>query len=91
MSLMEQELLTLPEHPSSHSSLSWVRVVLVIHLNVFMFVSDLRQLVDGFFRVPRCPPPIKLTPRYYWNIVESGVKHLKPTTTAFKFRVMMSA
>jgi hypothetical protein len=60
MLLMEQELLTLPEHPSSHSRLSGVRVVLVIQLNVFKFVSDLRQ-VDGFFRVPRCPPPIKLT------------------------------
>ena len=24
------------------------------------------------------PPPIKLTPRYNWNIVESGIKHNKP-------------
>ena len=35
----------------------------------------LRQ-VGGFLRILRFPPPIKLnTPRYNWNIVESGVKH----------------
>ena len=31
--------------------------------------------VGGFLRVLWFPPPIKLTPRYNWNIVESGVKH----------------
>jgi hypothetical protein len=31
----------------------------------------------GFPQVLRFPPPIKLTPRYNWNIVESGVKHHK--------------
>jgi hypothetical protein len=41
---------------------------------VINFVSNLRQ-VGGFLRVLRFPPPIKLTPRYNWNIVESGVKH----------------
>jgi hypothetical protein len=41
---------------------------------VINFVSDLRQL-GGFLRVLRFPPPIKLTPRYNWNIVESGIKH----------------
>jgi len=30
-----------------------------------------------FFRVFRIPPPIK-PPRYSWNIVESGDKHIKP-------------
>jgi hypothetical protein len=44
---------------------------------VIKFASDLRQ-VGGFLRVFRFPPPIKL-PRYNWNIVESGVKHHKPT------------
>jgi hypothetical protein len=38
---------------------------------VINFVSDLRQIC-GFLRFP---PPIKLTPRYNWNIVESSVKH----------------
>ena len=35
-------------------------------------ISD-RSVV--FIRVLRFPPPIKLTARYNWNIVESGVKH----------------
>ena len=43
---------------------------------VIKFVSDLRQVV-GFLRVLWFPPPIKLTPRYNWNIVESGIKHHK--------------
>jgi hypothetical protein len=37
---------------------------------VIKFVSDLRQL-GGFLRFP--------PPRYDWNIVESGIKHHKPT------------
>ena len=41
---------------------------------VIKFVSDMRQ-VDGFLRFP---PPIKLTARYNWIIVESGVKHHNP-------------
>jgi hypothetical protein len=45
---------------------------------VIKFVSDLRQ-VGGFLRVLRFPPPIKLTPRYNWDNVESGVQHHKPT------------
>ena len=36
------------------------------------FVSYLQQ-VGGFL-----PPPIELTARYNWNIVESGVKHHNP-------------
>jgi hypothetical protein len=40
---------------------------------VIKFVSALRK-VSGFLRVLRFPPPIKLTPRHNWNIVESGVK-----------------
>ena len=43
---------------------------------VIKFVSDLRQ-VYGFLRILRFLPPIKLTSRYYWNIVEKGVKHHK--------------
>jgi hypothetical protein len=39
---------------------------------VIKFVRDLRQ-VDGFLQVLCVPQPIKLTQRYYWNIVESGV------------------
>ena len=41
---------------------------------VIKLVSDLRQ-IGGFLLVLRFPPLIKLTPRYNWNIVESGVKH----------------
>ena len=44
---------------------------------VIKFVSDLRQ-VGGFLRVLRFPPPIKLTPQYNCNIVESGVTHPSP-------------
>ena len=44
---------------------------------VIKFVSDLRQ-VGGFLRLLRFPPPIKLTPQYNWNIVESDVKHHQP-------------
>ena len=40
---------------------------------VITFVSDLRH-VGGLLRFP---PPMKLTPRYNWNIVESGVKYHK--------------
>ena len=39
---------------------------------VIQFVSDLRQ-VGGFHRFP--PPMKNWPPRYYWNIVKSGVKH----------------
>ena len=42
---------------------------------VIQFFSDLRQ-VGGFLRFPS---PTKLTSRYSWNIVESGVKHHKLT------------
>ena len=36
--------------------------------NVIKFVSDLWQVGGGFF----------LSPRYNWNIVESGVEHQNP-------------
>ena len=42
---------------------------------VIRFISDLWQSC-GFLWIFQFPPPIKLTPRYNWNIVESGVKHL---------------
>jgi hypothetical protein len=42
-----------------------------IQLYVIKFISDLRQ-VGGFLRVLRHPPPIQLTVRYNWNIVERG-------------------
>ena len=35
--------------------------------------------VCGFILVLWFPPPIKLMPRYNRNVVESGVKHHKPT------------
>jgi hypothetical protein len=41
---------------------------------VIKFVSDLWQ-VGGYLQDLRFPPPIKLTPQYNWNIVESGAKH----------------
>jgi hypothetical protein len=40
-----------------------------MQLYVIKFVSDLRQ-VGGFLQELRFPPPIKLMPRYNWNIVE---------------------
>ena len=51
---------------------------------VIKFVSYLRQ-IGGFLRVLRFPPPIKLTARYNWNIVESGVKQHKPNQTKLYF------
>jgi hypothetical protein len=41
---------------------------------VIKFVSDLRK-VGGFLRILQFPPPIKLTPRNNWHIVQSGVKY----------------
>ena len=43
---------------------------------VIKLVSYLRQ-VGGFLR---CPHPIKQTATIHLNIIESGVKHHKPTT-----------
>ena len=39
------------------------------------FVSDLRQVGGGFFRVLKFPPSIKLTATTYLKNDESGVKH----------------
>ena len=47
--------------------------VYLIQPYVINFVSDLRH-VGGFLRALRFLPPIILTPRYSWNIVESDVK-----------------
>ena len=44
---------------------------------VIKFVSDLWQ-VGGFLQVLRSPLPIKPTPQYSWNIVESCIKHYNP-------------
>jgi hypothetical protein len=46
----------------------------IIVLIVSFLFSHLQQ-VGAFLRVLRFPPLIKLTVRYSWNIVESGVKH----------------
>ena len=43
---------------------------------VIKFVRDLRQ-VGSFLRILCFPPPIKQTPRYNANIVDSDVKHIK--------------
>jgi hypothetical protein len=51
--------------------------VYFIQLYVIKFVSDLRQVGD-FLCVLWFPLPIKLTPRYSWNIIESGIKHHNP-------------
>jgi hypothetical protein len=48
------------------------------------FVSDLRQ-VDSILRVLRFPPPL-----YNWNIVESGIKHHKPTKPTLFLSVLRS-
>jgi hypothetical protein len=49
----------------------------VYNIYVTKFVSNLWQ-VDGFLRILRFPPPIKLIAMIYnWNITESGVKHHK--------------
>jgi hypothetical protein len=48
---------------------------------VIKFVSDLRQF-GGVLLVLRFPASIKKwSPRYNWNIFESGVKHHKPIQT----------
>ena len=44
---------------------------------VIKFFSDLLQVGD-FLRLLGFPQPIKLTPQYNWNIIESGVKHHNP-------------
>jgi hypothetical protein len=49
-----------------------------IQLYVIKFVKDLRQI--GRFLWVLWFPPVKL-PRYNWNIVESGIKHLHWTKT----------
>jgi len=49
---------------------------------VIKFINEFRQ-VDGFLWVLRFPPPIKLTARYSWNIVESGIKHHNPNPVIF--------
>ena len=44
-----------------------------------IFYYETKNNISGFLRVLWYPPPIKLTPRYNWNIVESGVKHNNPS------------
>ena len=57
-------------------------------------VSDLRQ-VGGFLRVLQFSPPVKLTARYNWTIVESGVKHhqtnkqIAKPTVGWKFKFIL--
>jgi hypothetical protein len=56
----------------------WVWISLWRGVLYTIFCDKVCQwLVAGrcFFRVLWFPPPIKLTPRYNWNIVESCVKH----------------
>ena len=48
-----------------------------------LIISDLRQ-VEGFRRVHRFPPPIKLTAQHIGNIVESGVVHEHKVSPIFK-------
>ena len=50
------------------------------------FVSDLRQ-VGGFLRVFQFP---SLMAWYSWNIVESGIKHHKPSQTCYKSEIITS-
>jgi hypothetical protein len=45
-----------------------------IQHHVIKSVSNLRQ-VGGLLLALRFPPLIKLTARYNWNSVDSGVKH----------------
>jgi hypothetical protein len=82
--LVEQEHLILPEHLSSPPVFSEVHVTWSLVLcecdsdyPFGIFKLFLRQ-IGGFVRVLRFTPTIKLTPRYNWNFVESGIKHHKP-------------
>ena len=59
-----------------------------IHHYVIKIVSDLWQ-VGSFLWVFRFPPPMKLTERHNWNIVESGVKHHKPNQTIYLELIMI--
>ena len=84
MPLVEQEHLILPEHLSSPPVFSEVHVTWSLVLcecdsdyPFGIFKLFLRQ-IGGFVRVLRFTPTIKLTPRYNWNFVESGIKHHKP-------------
>ena len=59
-----------------------------IYSNLLVYDLECVALsVTGLWQVGnflRFPPPIKLTPRYNWNIVESGVKH--HNNNSLKFR-----
>jgi hypothetical protein len=70
-----------PEAKCNVYNLMWapipVRRVYSIQHYVIEFVNDLRQ-VSCFHRALRFPPPLKLTPRYNWNIIESVTKHHNP-------------
>ena len=47
---------------------------------VYLIKHYVIKFVSGFLQVLRFPPPIKLTPRYNWNIVESRFKPHNPNT-----------
>ena len=53
----------------------WKRVSLIIEP---IFYYETKNNIGGFLQVLWYPPPIKLMPRYNWNIVKSGVKHHNP-------------
>ena len=53
----------------------WVPILLMVG-EVYSIHQVCQWLVA--LQVLRCPPPIKLTTWYNWNIVESGVKHHNP-------------
>ena len=68
VSLVEQELLTLPEHPSSNPVFSWVRVIRSLVLCV-MFCRSLFVLLSFFFgHCVVCPSSIYIFWLPLWNL-----------------------
>ena len=54
-----------------------VRIPFMSRCTRYIIICDKVCKVGGFLRALRFPP-IKLTAKYSWNIVESGVKHHNP-------------
>jgi hypothetical protein len=66
--------------PITTKVVSWNSVHIAVNSiqhYVIKFVSDLQQ-VSGFLQVLRLLHRLNLLPWYYWNIVESGIKHHNP-------------
>ena len=60
----------------------WVQIPIRRCVLDITLCDKVYQLLARFRWVLRIPPPIKVTPRYNCNSVESGVKHHSPNTNS---------